>query len=118
MFVDFCVNYFKDADESVMDEGISIGERFQNTYGHSLNAVISVPDILVQDLKSIYPELYEKLDLARQRRNKKLRQFFEGGMETGVFNRINATLFIAQDEVMLRHILDPSFSIQYDLTLK
>ena len=39
-------------------------------------------------------------------------------MEQGYFNKMNAQLFMVQDDVMLRRIIDHSFCIQYDITLK
>lgn len=39
-------------------------------------------------------------------------------MEQGVFNRLNAALFMVQDDAVLRRIMDPLFSIHYDMTLK
>ena len=44
--------------------------------------------------------------------------FFESGMEQGYFNKMNAQLFMVQDDVMLRRIIDHTFCIQYDITLK
>ncbi len=41
--------------------------------------------------------------------------FFEAGMEQGYFNKMNAQLFMVQDDVMLRRIMDHSFlySVRY-----
>ena len=39
-------------------------------------------------------------------------------MDQKIFNRMNAVLFMVQDDAVLRHIIEPSFSIQYDVTLK
>jgi hypothetical protein len=55
---------------------------------------------------------------AKQNRNKNLEDFFKSGMDQGIFNRINAMLFIVQDNAVLRRIMVPLFSINYDLTLK
>lgn len=39
-------------------------------------------------------------------------------MEQQVFNRLNAVLFMVQDDAVLRRFIEPSFSIQYDITVK
>jgi hypothetical protein len=39
-------------------------------------------------------------------------------MDQKIFNRMNALLFMVQDDAVLRRIVEPSFSIQYDVTLK
>ncbi|CAG7616725.1 TetR/AcrR family transcriptional regulator [Paenibacillus allorhizosphaerae] len=118
MFVEHCVDYFKRADGLLMNPNVSYGERFQRTYEHSLKAVIYTPDFLLHDLKEIYPHLHDSLMLAQQERIKSLAKFFEAGAAEGIFNPINATLFMVQDDVVLRRILEPSFTIQFDLTLK
>jgi hypothetical protein len=118
VFVEHCLEYVSSVDAMVLDEGISFGERFQLTYDQSLKTVLFVPDILLEDLREIYPKLFEKLNLAQQQRYKNSQRFFDSGLEKGVFNRINFTLFMVQDEVVLRRIFEPMFAIQYDLTLK
>jgi hypothetical protein len=39
-------------------------------------------------------------------------------MDQKIFNRMNAVLFMVQDDAVLRRIMESSFSIQYDVTLK
>lgn len=39
-------------------------------------------------------------------------------MEQQIFNRLNAVLFMVQDDAVLRRFIEPSFSIQYDITVK
>lgn len=72
----------------------------------------------LQDLKEAYPHLSDQLVAAQQNRNRNLQMFFESGMEQGYFNKMNAQLFMVQDDVMLRRIIDHTFCIQYDITLK
>lgn len=116
--VEHYIDYLLEADSTVQDKTIPFSERFQKTYEQSLKCVIYVSDLFLQDLKESYPHLLEDLLVAQQKRNKNLQSFFESGMNQGVFNRINATLFMVQDDVVLRRIMKPAFSIQYDLTLK
>ncbi|CAG7598986.1 hypothetical protein PAESOLCIP111_00274 [Paenibacillus solanacearum] len=118
MFVEHCVDYFERADGLIANPNLSYSERFQKTYEHSLKAVIYTPDFLLQDLKEIYPHLHDSLMLAQLERIRSLVKFFEAGTAAGVFNPINATMFMVQDDVVLRRILEPSFTIQFDLTLK
>lgn len=58
------------------------------------------------------------LSVVLNNRNKNLQAFFESGMEQQIFNRLNAVLFMVQDDAVLRRFIEPSFSIQYDITLK
>ncbi|MNL44777.1 hypothetical protein D3C87_1673740 [compost metagenome] len=77
-----------------------------------------ISDLFLQDLKEFYPHHFENLSVALHNRNKNLQAFFESGMEQQIFNRLNAVLFMVQDDAVLRRFIEPSFSIQYDITLK
>ncbi|MCH4569474.1 TetR/AcrR family transcriptional regulator [Bacillus sp. ES1-5] len=112
------MNYLLEGDADNQDESMSFAERFQKTFIHSLKCVTYISDVFLQDLKEAYPHLSDRLVAAQQNRNHNLQMFFEAGMEQGYFNKMNAQLFMVQDDVMLRRIIDHSFCIQYDITLK
>ncbi|GIO34315.1 MULTISPECIES: TetR/AcrR family transcriptional regulator [Paenibacillus] len=116
--VEYGINYLKQADAVVSDESVSYIERFQQTFLQSLICVIFISDLFLEDLKEFYPRLFESLVIAQQNRNKNLESFFEAGIDQGIFNRMNAVLSLVQDDATLRRIIEPTFSIQYDLTLK
>ncbi|WP_248924138.1 TetR/AcrR family transcriptional regulator [Paenibacillus hamazuiensis] len=118
MFVDHCADYLKMADAAVADEAISFAQRFRHSYEHSLKTVIYMPDILLHDLRELYPHLYEKLMLAMQDHIRSMQRFIDAGAEAGVFRRVSASLYVVQDDAVLRRIFEPSFSIQFDVTLK
>ncbi|WP_342576617.1 TetR/AcrR family transcriptional regulator [Paenibacillus sp. FSL M8-0142] len=112
------IDYLLQADVIVQDASISFAERFQKIYEQSLRCVVYVSDLFLEDLRDSYPTLFDRLIAAQQIRYRNLETFFEAGMEQGVFNRLNAALFMVQDDAVLRRIMDPLFSIHYDMTLK
>lgn len=117
--VEYEEKYLQQADTLVSDDSVSYAERFQHTFLQSLICVIYLSDLFLQDLKEFYPQLFDRLVIAQQNRNKNLQAFFESGMDRNVFNRLNAVLSLVQDDAVLRRIMEPTFSIQwYDLTLK
>jgi len=117
--VEYEIQYLQQADSTVGDDSLSFVARFQHTFLQSLICVIYLSDLFLQDLKEFYPQLFDRLVIAQQNRNKNLQSFFESGMDQGIFNRMNAVLALVQDDAVLRRILEPTFSIQwYDLTLK
>ncbi|WCK55723.1 TetR/AcrR family transcriptional regulator [Aneurinibacillus sp. Ricciae_BoGa-3] len=116
--VQYAINFLQEVDSDVKDESVSFIERFQKTFLQSLICVIYLSDLFLNDLKEFYPHLFETLAAAQQNRNKNLQTFFESGMEQKIFNRMNAVLFMVQDDAVLRRFMEPSFSIQYDVTLK
>jgi hypothetical protein len=106
------------ADAALTDEAVSFPHRFRLSFGNSLKTVIYVPDILLHDLRELYPHLYEKLMLAMQDHIRSMQRFIDAGAEAGVFRRVSAPLYVIQDDAVLRRIFEPSFSIQFDMTLK
>jgi AcrR family transcriptional regulator len=116
--VEYSIHYLQKADTIVKDDSVSFIDRFQKTFLQSLICVIYLSDFFLHDLKEFYPQLFDNLAAAQQIRHKNLKTFFESGMDQKLFNRINAVLFMVQDDAVLRRLMDPSFSIQYDVTLK
>jgi AcrR family transcriptional regulator len=116
--VEYNITYLQECDAVVKDHSVSFIERFQKTFLQSLICVIYLSDLFLNDLKEFYPHLFERLTAAQQNRNKNLQTFFESGMDQKFFNRMNAVLFMVQDDAVLRRIMEPSFSIQYDVTMK
>jgi len=112
------IDYLLQADVIVQDASISFAERFQKIYEQSLRCVVYVSDLFLEDLRDSYLALFDRLIAAQQIRYRNLETFFEAGMKQGVFNRLNAALFMVQDDAVLRRIMDPLFSIHYDMTLK
>lgn len=112
------INYLQGTDTVVKDDSVSYVERFQITFLQSLICVTYVSDLFLDDLKEFYPHHFEDLAAAQQNRFKNLQTFFGSGMDQKIFNRLNAVLFMVQDDAVLRRFMEPSFSIQYDVTLK
>ncbi|MFD2616086.1 TetR/AcrR family transcriptional regulator [Terrilactibacillus laevilacticus] len=114
----YYINYLQGADTVVKDDSVSYVERFQMTFLQSLICVTFISDLFLNDLKEFYPHHFEDLAAAQQSRIKNLQTFFESGMKKEIFNKLNAVLFMVQDDAVLRRFMEPSFSIQYDVTLK
>ncbi|TVY00374.1 TetR/AcrR family transcriptional regulator [Cohnella terricola] len=116
--VDEYIRYFNAGDQIVLDNDINYPSRFIKIFEASLTAAIFISDIFISDLKKLHPKWYDRILEIYQNRAKKLEAFIHSGIRDGVFNDIDPTLFMMQDEVMLRRIIDPAFSVQYDMTLK
>ena len=97
--VDYYIDYSKKSDTVIKDDSVSFLDRFQLTFLQSLMCATYISDLFLQDLKEFYPHHFEKLSFALQNRNKSLQTFFELGMEQQIFNRLNAVLFMVQDEL-------------------
>ncbi|MCG7406641.1 TetR/AcrR family transcriptional regulator [Paenibacillus sp. ACRRX] len=110
-------NYIRGQEVSA-DNSTTFVQQFQHISEQSLMLAAYVSDIFLQDLLTLFPALHEKIMLAQKERNQQLKQFFVAGIQEGVFNPVNSDIFMMQDELVLRRLLDPSFSIQYDITMK
>lgn len=118
MLVDHCIEFLQNADVQLQDEELSWGKRFHMLYIQSLQCVLYMPDILLEDLKSVYPVLYDRLSTAELERHRNLRRFYEAGVEKSVFHPVNSTLSVVQDDLMLRQMVEPSFAVRHDFSLK
>ncbi|WP_248930248.1 TetR/AcrR family transcriptional regulator [Paenibacillus hamazuiensis] len=116
--VEYYIHYVQESNAVVKDDDVSFVERFQLTFLQSLICVTYISDLFLEDLKEFYPHHFDSLAAAQQNRNKNLQTFFQAGMDRKIFNRLNAALFMVQDDAVLRRFMEPSFSIQYDVTLK
>lgn len=65
-----------------------------------------------------FPQLWEHVKQAQQRRQQQLQQFYAQGIAAGIFQPINLALSMLQDELLLHSIMDPVFLIEHDLTLR
>jgi AcrR family transcriptional regulator len=116
--VNYSINFLAEVDSFIQDESLSYVTRFQKNFLQSLICVIYISDLFLNDLKEFYPWLYDHLASALLKRNKNLQKFFESGMEQEIFNRINPVLFMVQDDAVFRRLVEPTFCIQYDVTMK
>ncbi|MBB6673874.1 TetR/AcrR family transcriptional regulator [Cohnella nanjingensis] len=114
MFIDLVIE--KDQAE-LPDDKVSYADRFQQSFARTLHIANYGNDPFMNDLREGYPAFYAMLNASIGSRNERLRTFYENGMDDGVFNRLNANLIILQDEMMFRHLIDPSYLMKHHLTL-
>lgn len=111
-------NYMCNKDVLSTYEGESILERYQKTFEQSLMINYYFPESFFNDFKGYNPRLYEGILDAQQFRFKHLEEMYRLGAEQVVFYPVNTAIFILEDELILRRILDPSFLVQHGLTLE
>ncbi|MED1420848.1 TetR/AcrR family transcriptional regulator [Bacillus smithii] len=95
--------------QEFVDEFISIF--FQN-----IILAGSASDIFIDDLKNVYPSLYDKFSESMAKRDSLVQNFYEAGMKKGVFNQgMNAQLINLQDKTMLAVLVRPKFLFAHRL---
>lgn len=111
-------DYLRNEDMFSFSENDSLLDRYQKSFEQSLMTNFYFPEQFVEDFKLNYPSLYEEIVDAQHFRFKQLEELYQLGLEQGIFNRVNAAIFVLNDEIVLRRILDPSFLIRHGLLLE
>jgi AcrR family transcriptional regulator len=116
--IDLTVSYFKQAEALILDESTSLLLRFQHTFTQSLIIASFLPDTFLLDLKQTYPALWERFKQAQQIWQQRLERFYKQGIEQDIFHPINPIIAVLQHDLLLRTMMDPSFLMEHDTTLK
>ncbi|MED4292933.1 TetR/AcrR family transcriptional regulator [Priestia megaterium] len=111
-------DYMRNVDISSADENEAILERYQKSFEQSLMINYYFPEHFLNDFKAYNSRLYEEIVDAQQFRFKQLDELYRLGAEQGIFYPVNSAIFILDDELILRRILDPSFLVQHGLPLE
>ncbi|WP_440602723.1 TetR/AcrR family transcriptional regulator [Bacillus sp. GB_SG_008] len=115
--VNIYAEYITSIDQTIFEETVPFGERFQKTFEQSLLIAFYISDTFLLDLKHNAPVLYEQIIQAQNERNNKLKKFYEEHIEKEVFNAVNPALILIQDDVLLRKLFEPTILIQNNMTL-
>ncbi|APB75867.1 MULTISPECIES: TetR/AcrR family transcriptional regulator [Paenibacillus] len=91
-------------------------QRFQQTFEQTIILKEFITDIFLRDLESSYPETYESLKEAMKQRVDQELAFYDEGIKSGVFNKIEGRLIVMQDEI-LNNVLDVKYLMENQLTV-
>lgn len=114
-------------DLVVYIDGFSIEERtdlksyidvFNQLFEQTILLGAYVPEIFLNDLEKIYPDLYNRLKDSMNRNENEIRKFYIDGKKKDIFNDINESLIFLQNYIFIRSFLDMKFLINNNMTLK
>lgn len=111
------VEYMDELSASRPDSETSFGTRFQQYFEQSVSLMEYFTEIFLNELEISYPEWYERLNEAMQRREKQVLAFYDEGIRKGLFNRINGKILIKQDDI-LRSMLTVKYLMTNQLTVQ
>ncbi|MBD3917314.1 TetR/AcrR family transcriptional regulator [Paenibacillus sp. PR3] len=114
--VNFYVDYINEHMVDSLDADQKFSIRFQKLFERSVLVAEYITDVFLVELESVYPEIYDRLREALRLREQQIMVFLDEGIQEGIFNKINGTLFIKQDE-LLQKIFDIKFLMVNNLTL-
>ncbi|MDQ0200979.1 TetR/AcrR family transcriptional regulator [Neobacillus ginsengisoli] len=114
----FCITYIDEAGQTISNEELSYPLRLQKVFEQAVFSAAYASDIYLNDLKRSCPSLYEKKMQSRKEQLSAIHSFYQNGMKTGVFNELNPAILIIQDETVLRKLINTSFLMEEELSLK
>ncbi|WP_044645169.1 TetR/AcrR family transcriptional regulator [Paenibacillus terrae] len=118
--IEFVVNNFIEFINELVVDSLDTdqlyGTRFHQLFEQSILLAVYITDIFLKELEHIHPEKYDRLRGAMQLREQQLLEFYDEGMQKGVFNQVNGKLLILQDE-LLRSMTDVKYLMLNNLTI-
>jgi AcrR family transcriptional regulator len=114
--VDTFVEFINELVMDSLDTDQLYGTRFQQLFEQSTLLAVYITDVFLKELEHMHPEKYDRLRGAMQLREQQLLEFYDEGMQKGVFNEINGKLLILQDE-LLRSMIDIKYLMVNHLTI-
>lgn len=117
--VETLTGYIEELREPSMDdEDESFGLSFQLIFEQSLSSVGKMSELFLSELESVYPDLYEKLNMTIEKRNQRVLEFYSIGKKRGIFNPVNGGLLVLQDTLLLREITSLKYLLQNQTTMQ
>lgn len=115
--VDGFIEYMKELTHNPLDSVQSFGTRFLQIFEQTISLVVYFSDIILQDLETSYPDIFDRFNEAMREREEKILAFFEEGKQKGVFNQLNGRLLIKQDEILrgmfdVKYLMTNQFTVQ------
>ncbi|SEJ60299.1 TetR/AcrR family transcriptional regulator [Paenibacillus polymyxa] len=105
-------------DRTNEDDDRSFGVWFQQLFEQSVSLVGKISDVFLKDLQMVFPELYEVLKTALDKRELQTLKFYQDGKEKGVFNPINEKFILLQDDILLREIMNVKYLLYNQITIQ
>ncbi|MBM7566331.1 TetR/AcrR family transcriptional regulator [Paenibacillus sacheonensis] len=91
---------------------------FQKLFEQSVSLVQYITAAFMDDLKSAYPEQYNLLKSTLQKRDRHSLRFYRLGKDKGMFNHINESFILLQDELLLREITSVKYLLNHNMSIQ
>lgn len=105
-------------DRTQEDDERAFGVWFQQLFEQSVSLVGKISDIFLKDLQAVYPELYDVLKDALNKREQQTLNFYQEGKNKGIFNLINEKFILLQDDLLLREIINVKYLLVNQATIQ
>ncbi|WP_261301530.1 TetR/AcrR family transcriptional regulator [Paenibacillus andongensis] len=105
-------------DRTKEDDEKWFGLWFQKLFEQSVTLVGKISDVFLKDLQAMYPDLYDILKGALNKREKMTSEFYQEGKNKGIFNPINEKFILLQDDILLREIIDVKYLLYNQMSIQ
>lgn len=105
-------------DRTKEDNDKWFGIWFQKLFEQSVTLVGKISDVFLKDLQAMYPDLYDVLKSALNKREKMTSEFYQDGKNKGIFNPINEKFILLQDDILLREIIDVKYLLYNQMSIQ
>jgi AcrR family transcriptional regulator len=92
-------------------------ERLEESFNLLEKHIIDISNDFLDDLKLSFPKVYAKIELLIQLAVNQLSNYYEEGMDLGIFNKLNAKMLSQNDFVFFRTLTDPQYLKDNNLTM-
>jgi AcrR family transcriptional regulator len=111
------VQYINELTVQSLDTVQSFDTKFRELFEQAILLAAYISDTFLDELKVMYPDLYNSLKEAMKRREDQISAFYQDGKEKGIFNDVNERLIFLQEDVLVRAMLDMKFLMLHHMTL-
>jgi AcrR family transcriptional regulator len=116
-FVDYKVARIAGFVPLLKDESIPYILRYEQSFKLLEENISEISNEFMKDLKELFPEVYQKIELLIQLAVRELSAYYSEGMKRGVFNQLNARLLSSNDFVFFQTLIDPEYLKQNNLSV-
>ena len=112
-FIRDFIDFAEYSDKTLLDKDLyyTIFQKilFQHTFGSQL---------FFNDIKELYSDLWEKIQLAIIKRNENIIKIYKNSIEAKILEDVNPNLLVIQDEVFFSQITQNNFLITRNITIQ
>ncbi len=93
----------------IMNKTQSLEDRYQQLMDYMIPVLTDISSLLMDDLKSMFPTLWERVDAFYEHASHVLELYYIEGMKSGTFRNIRPALLSLSDRFFFKELVDPKF---------
>lgn len=97
---------------------IPFTKRYEESFALLQQHITDISNDFLEDLKTTFPSIYKYIEQLIETAAEILVQYYEEGMQKGIFNKLNARVLSLNDLIMFRNFADPQFLKENNTTIQ